>query len=186
MTNKKKNWIWYIVIGIIILIILYKFRKWFETRSQFDSSDAMRKAQRISDLKKEKSILLSHVDKLNDLQDKINKQSENIWRTFVRLIIIGLILLNGIILGLFYLIAGEIIFSDVLTLYSILFFCFNIVFFFLTYNFFSIKKFVFEWLKEYSYKKVAGSRDAVYFEIKSETIQNRIEQIDLEIKQLEA
>jgi hypothetical protein len=184
MKSKNNDWIWIILFAIIGLLIFFSFSHYFS--SDIKSPTSAKKSKRLSDLRNEKNILESHINKIKVLQDKIKRESDKVWKKLLKLIIIIFICLNGIILGLFYLITGVLIFSDVITFYTLFYFCFNILFLFFTYKTFSYKAFLYDWLQEYSYKKVAASRDAEYYVTKSETIQNRIEQIELEIKQLES
>lgn len=58
-----------------------------------------------------------------------------------------------------------------------------IVFMF-TLKTFSMKALIYNKINAISYKKIAGHRDAEYFAEKHETIEDRLEQVELEIKQL--
>lgn len=179
--KKNNNWLIVLVIGIILFIIYWHYYKnQVKDEKDAEESETIQRLRRIDNLNREKGILNSHLKKNIDLKVKIDEQSEKLWKRFIRVLIIFLILSNT----LYFLIFKAFSLENILTLYSIIIGALNIIYLFFFYKFFSIKKYIFNNLKEYSYKIVAGNRDAEYYETRSESIKDRIDQIDFEIEQL--
>lgn len=179
--KRNNNWLIVLVIGIILFIIYWHYYKnQVKDEKDVEESETIQRLRRIDNLNREKDILNSHLKKNIDLKVKIDEQSEKLWKRFIRVLIIFLILSNT----LYFLIFKAFSLENILTLYSIIIGALNIIYLFFFFKFFSIKKFIFNNLKEYSYKLVAGNRDAEYYETRNESIHDRIDQIDLEIEQL--
>ncbi|WP_343635221.1 hypothetical protein [Fluviicola sp.] len=180
MNKKNYNWGLYIVILIVVAIIFWHFSK--RSRNQDHSDKEAERLRRITDLENEKQLLIDDRNKAIDLEKQIKAQSEKLWRKLIRILIILLLFSNA----LCFLIMRSIDIENVLTFNSIVFGIINLAYLFCTFKLFSVKQFLFEHLKEFSYKIVAGNKDASYFATKLETVQNRIDQIDLELNQLRA
>lgn len=178
MNRKSDNWGLYIVILIVVAIILWHFSK--RSRNQDYSDKEAERLRRMTDLENEKQLLIDDRNKVIDLEKQIKAQSEKLWRKLIRILILALLFLNT----LCFLIMRSIDIENVLTFNSIVFGIINLTYLFCTFKFFSVKHFLFEHLKEFSYKIVAGNKDASYFATRLETVQNRIDQIDLELNQL--
>ncbi len=180
-TKDRNNWLLVFIIGIILLIIYWNYLNNQEVvYSGGNDNEENKRKKRIDNLNKEKEILFGHQKKNLDLEQKINNQSQKLWQKFIRILILMFIGLNAI----YFLIFKAFSLENVITLYSIIIGILNVFCLFLFYKLFSIKQFVFINLKEYSYKIVAGHRDAEYYATRNESIRDRIAQIDLEINQL--
>jgi hypothetical protein len=178
MNKKNDNWFFYLLIGIIVAILFWHLFKTSEPSSHSDRE--AERLRRISDLEREKQLLIDDRNQVIDLEKKITDQSQKLWRKIIR----SLILLFALLNLLYFLIMKSFSFGDLITFNTIFFAVINLTYLFITFKLFSIKAFLFEYLKEFSYKIVAGNRDASYFATKLETVQNRIDQIDLELNQL--
>ena len=179
--KRNNNWLVVLVIGIILFIIYWHFYKnQANAEKDAEANEESERNRRISNLNKEKVILNNHQKKNLDLKEKIDLQSEALWKRFVRWLIAFFIIFNIF----YFLIFKAFSLENILTLYSIIVGIANIGYLFFTFKLFSIKEFIFVRLREYSYKLVAGDREAEYYESKNESIQDRIEQIELEIGQL--
>ncbi len=168
MTNKKnENWALYFVIIIVVIIILWHFSK--KSKSQGNSDRETIRLKRIADLENEKQLLVDDKNEVIDLENRIKEQSQKLWKKIIR----SLILLFALLNLLYFLIMKSFSFGDLITFNTIFFTVINLTYTLITVKLFSIKTFLFEHLKEYSYKIVAGNKDASYFATKLETVQNR-------------
>lgn len=180
MTNRKNdNWIIYLIVVIALIILFWHFHKSSSDKENSDKNNE--RLKRISELENEKRLLIDDRNKVIDLEQKIHEQSEKLWKKMIR-IIIGLFILFNII-G--YLIFKSFSLENLLTWYGVTVLIINVPYFFFTFRLFSIKEFLFEHLKDFSYKIVAGNKNALYFQSRLETVQNRIDLIDFELKQLQ-
>lgn len=185
MTSRKNNWIIFLAIGIILFIVIWHYYRNFgnlDTEKEEDpDSDRM---SRIAGLEKEKEILIKHEQKNIDLEQKVKDQSEILWKKMIRYLILFFVGLNLIYLLIYFLIYQAFPFEGIITFYSIFVVVFTLGYAFISLQVFSLKSFIFVELREHSYKLVAGFRDAEYYKSRMENIQDRIDQIDLEIEQL--
>jgi hypothetical protein len=165
-----------LVVGIILLIILYHLAKGEEKTKQESPEDIKRR--RISSLQNERSILSSHKQKIDVLEKKIDSKSDQYWRKLIR-ILTSLFLLANVIL---YLLFPDL--NNLLVVWTVITGLINVAWLLFFVKLFSLKKFLFINLREFSYKSIAGHRDAEYFASKYETIDDRIAQIDFELDQL--
>jgi uncharacterized membrane protein len=123
--KRNNNWLIVLVIGIILFIIYWHYYKnQVKDDKDADESETIQRLRRIDSLNREKSILNSHLKKNIDLKVKINEQSEKLWKRFIRVLIIFLILSNT----LYFLIFKAFSFENILTLYSIIIGALNIIY----------------------------------------------------------
>jgi len=177
--RKNNNWIIYLVIGIVLVFLFWHFYK--SSTSDAEQTDKeTERLRRISELENEKQLLIDDRNNVINLEKKLQEQSQKLWKKIIRILIGIFIILN--LLG--YLVYKSFSIESVLSWYGIILLIINIPYLFFSFKLVSMKEFLFEHLKEFSYKIVAGNKDASYFLSKLETVQNRIDQIDFELNQL--
>jgi Flp pilus assembly protein TadB len=170
------------VLKIFIIVVVIAIVLWFINNYENFFNHQSNREERLKELKNEKTILENHRIKLSQLEDRIRKVSDRIWKRMVRLVLLFFILS----LSPFALVYGFSSIEFALNVFSWSLSVYCLIYFFFTVKLFSLKEHVYDRLKDYSYKKVAGNRDAEYFASRHETIDDRIEQINLEIRQLES
>lgn len=180
MTSKKNdNWIVYLIIGIVLVFLFLHFYKSSPPDDEQTDKEAER-LRRIKELENEKQLLIDDRNNVINLEKKLNEQSQKLWKKIIRILIGIFVFLN--LMG--YLIFKSFSIESVLTWYGIVLLIINLPYLFFAFKLVSMKEFLFEHLKEFSYKIVAGNKNASYFLNKLETVQNRIDQIDFELNQL--
>lgn len=180
MTSKQKNsWVIYLILGIILVIIFLHFYKSSAEEDEQINKEAER-LRRISALENEKQLLIDDRNNVINLENKLRAQSQKLWKKIIRILIGIFVILN--LLG--YIIHKSFSIESVLSWYGVILLTINLPYLFVSFKLVSMKEFLFEHLKEFSYKIVARNKDASYFLNKLETVQNRIDQIDFELNQL--
>lgn len=174
--NKSKN---RLIIIIVLIILAAAYLIWL--RNKLNGSARENIQLRIDALNREKDILKKHQNKINELREKLRKQSEKVWKKLVWVCVLIFLLIDVAL----YFVIPDIDIYKLHKLSSLIIGGFSLIGILFFYQLYSVKEFLFEYLKEYSYKKVVGDRDAQYFDSKLESIADRIEQIDLEISQLQ-
>lgn len=179
-TNKPfSNFIIAIIILIALILIFFYFK------ADKNEDEEQQRLKRIKELESEKKILINHLQKNIDLELKIRETSERLWRRSLRIILISFLLFNFIYYLIFngFTIKVETL-KNLSTFYTYSSIIIGALYLAISIKWFSMKDFIFENLKEFSFKIVAKNRNALYFTTKRNNIQNRIEQINLELNQL--
>lgn len=179
MSSDRNNLIQSFIIIILILYVTGLLLWFLKTKTEKDKKSE--RLRRLSQLKKERHILLSHKQKTINLENKIQEASDLYWRRIVQSLLIFLFIL---IAPLFIWFLDISYIEKTMSYYSIGHLLVCVIVFIFTLKTFSMKDIIYHKINAISYKKIAGHRDAEYFAEKHETIEDRLEQVELEIKQL--
>jgi len=173
--NRAKTFAIIIVVAIVTALLMWYFIK------NTDNKEKEERKKRLESLTKEKHILISHKSKLINIENKIQSACENYWNRVVQ---IYLIFLTFLIVPILIWIFDYSFIEQTVSYYSIGHSVFTSLCFIFSLKTFSLKKIIKKNIERLAYKRVTGNKDAEYYIEKQESIDDRIEQIDLEINQL--
>lgn len=177
--NTKDNWAKTFVI-IVVVAIVTALLMWYLFKNA-DNKEQEERVKRLESLTKEKQILISHKSKLINIENKIQAACDNYWKRTFQIYLIIFIFLFVPLLVWYY---NFTFLEQTLGYYAISHSLLASIFFIFSLKTFSLKTIIQKRIVSLAYQKVAGHRDAEYYIEKQESIDDRIEQIDLEINQL--
>lgn len=177
--NTKDSWFKTFVI-IVVIAVVTAFLAWYLMKNA-DNKEREERLKRFNALTKEKEILLNHKSKLINLENQIQVACKNYWNRVVQIYLTMLIFL---LIPIAFWIFDFSFIEQTVSYYSMGHSIFTSLYFIFSLKTFSLKTIIQKKIESLAYKKVAGHRDAEYYVEKQESIDDRIEQIDLEINQL--